>query len=94
MEGSVDHLFAVDKTTAVLTDLAAVGTTGANPRNHSIAFNPNDPGVIFHRYGSIGFEVIDIAPPHNFSEIGTLGGYLFGDGFENGDLLGWDFASE
>lgn len=154
-----DHLFAIDKTSAVLTDLTVVGTTGTNPRNHSIAYNPNHPGVIYHRYGSIGFETIDIAPPHSFSEIGTndlgsytnvslvfdsdanlfrtaevvsggldpygwvtidtaglrtdtgfdlpvvlnglafdqagtIGGSLFSDGFENGDLLGWDSATE
>lgn len=66
-----DHLFAVDKATGALTDLAPVGTTGTNPRNHSIAFRPSDSNVIYHRYGSTGFETIALDPPYTLTEIGT-----------------------
>lgn len=66
-----DHLFAVDKATGALTDLAPIGTTGTNPRNHSIAFRPSDPDVIYHRYGSTGFETIALDPPYTLTEIGT-----------------------
>lgn len=66
-----DHLFAIDKATGSLTDLSPVGTTGTNPRNHALAFMPNRPGVLYHRYGMTGFETITTTPPHTRTEIGT-----------------------
>lgn len=66
-----DHLFAIDKTTGALTDLGPAGTNGSNPRNHALAFMPSNPGVLYHRYGSTGFETIEIVPPYTRTEIGT-----------------------
>jgi hypothetical protein len=52
-----NSLMLVDKVTGALTVKTVVGAGN----QHAIAFNPQEPGLIYHRYGSTGFETINIA---------------------------------